>query len=184
MEITLAGGAEEGTETDTDAGGGVTVIVACAETGDILSPESLTVEVFVMDPVAFEATSTGTVMVPITGFDIPATGGTKVQVTVLATTEQLDDAKPLPDIVGVPFRLRPAGKVSVTVAGALIVPVKAPAMVKLSVPPGEAVGNVAVFVRATEGALEGAATGWSGVIVSDAFTGGASVHDTPLGVAN
>ncbi len=196
VEITVVGGAEAGTETDTAVVGGVTVettvvggaeagtdtavvgvtvIVACAETGEILFPGSLTVAVFVMDPVAFEATVTGTVMVPMTGFATPATGGTKLQVMVLTTAEQLDDAKPLPDIVGVPFRLKPAGKVSVTVACALIVPVKAPAMVKLSEPPGETVGCVAALVRVTDGALEGAVVGWYGVIVSDALTGGAPV---------
>ena len=172
-ETAIVGGAEAGTDT---AVVGVTVIVAWAETGEMLFPGSLTVAVFVMDPVAFEATVTGTVMEPMTGFDTPAVGGIKLHVTVLAVDEQLADAKPLPVIDGVPFRLKPAGKVSVTVACALIVPVKAPAIVKLSEPPGVTVGCVAVLVRVTDGALEGAVVGWNGVIVSDALTGRAPVH--------
>ena len=118
---------------DTDEGafgvGATTEIVALADTGEILFPGSLTVAVLTIDPVAVEATDTGTVMLPIAGLETPAAGGTKVQVTTLPATLQFAEAKPLPVIVGVPFTLSPAGILSVTVAVAVINPVKDPEIV-------------------------------------------------------
>ncbi len=155
---TVVVGAEEA-DAEAATGGTVTVIVACAETGEMLSPGSLTVAVLVIVPVAVEFTVTGTVMLPIAGLKTPVTGGTKVQVTVFPAVEQLAEAKPDPVMDGVPSKLRPVGKVSVTVAGALMLPVKAPAMVKLSIPPGETIGCAAVLVRITEGAAGGVTGG-------------------------
>lgn len=160
---------------DAAAAGGVTEIVAWALTGGIPSPVSLTVAVLVIEPVAVVDTNTGTVTVPIEGFEIPPTAGTKVQVTVFDAPTQEADWNELETMEGVPSRISPAGSVSVTVAVLLIVPVKVPEIENVSVPPGATIGCAAVLTRVTVGDDDGCVTGAAtGTMLSDAVTGGAT----------